>query len=371
MTLVKRALDVSLLEEDVSRFRVGNPIDQKLTFGFASLDVLFKNILGEVLDQISNDVYEETVELIKITQTGSCFDAEVDWDFDHVELAQRIVQICREKLQIKDISNVVDIMYRIAVHADIKDGAIQGNNPDYYDQLRSGTWEKRDILSVSKIEEPFEVLGTFCQSLSIFRIADELRLSIFRSAPLSAEFFASGHATRQMIRIGLKLEVMARKLFFNDVEGIEKTSAFARYSRRNTDALARHLFRYPRERASMLIIEATMLRLLSTDNNQKESLGTARSFLTRAEAIVLGMGWNARIKLCLALERSKLNRALARMHIADGNYSVAREFTKLSGLDISYIGERARNKGDGWLWKTIAGMQEARIMALEQKLPPE
>lgn len=201
------------------------------------------------------------------------------------------------------IADVCDVYLRIA-----EAHAIRADLSSETFQTYGYSGERPDILRGSRVNDAGFADVEFCRSLALFESADRLRLQNFALHPLESDFFVSGHPMRQSIRVALKLEKTRRRSL--RVSGSE-AGFFVTYARRAADTLTRHLFRYPRERASQLILESTMLRLLSPKDGHETSLKTARLFLARAEPMILALGRRARIGMRLSLERAKVNRYLA------------------------------------------------------------
>jgi hypothetical protein len=117
-------------------------------------------------------------------------------------------------------------------------------------------------------------LNTFIKGYGIFRLAESMRLRMFSLDPLGSDFVASGHVTRTMIRVALKIENASRR---STQSGDAPVRFFGWQARRMADVLARHQFRHPRERASMLILEATIARLLSQGRYEPAALRTGQT----------------------------------------------------------------------------------------------
>ena len=160
-----------------------------------------------------------------------------------------------------------------------------------------------------------EIVVEFGTSLATYLFAEQLRLRAFNIEPLGTEYFASAHPTRQSVRVALKLEHFARGNREDKDKG--RMGLFAAHARRLGDTLTRHQFRYPRERAGQMVLEATMLRYLAPEGKKLEWLLAARQHLALAETLVLGLGRKARVRMRLSFERAKVHRDLIPLYAGD------------------------------------------------------
>lgn len=166
------------------------------------------------------------------------------------------------------------------------------------------------------------------------RCAEELRLNLFSENSDSDIFLPSGKPLREFVRCGLLLEREARR----EVKAIRLAAAeagankkdqeklkqqeeefilarrgyFGRKARHHADTHARYHASFDKERAAMLILEATMVRMLS---GARADLDYALRYLGHADEILLGMARDSRLRNELSLERGKINRKMARMLI--------------------------------------------------------
>jgi hypothetical protein len=202
-------------------------------------------------------------------------------------------------------------------------------------------------------ERPSGWLDTFIKAYAIFRLAESMRLRMFSLDPTGTDFIASGHATRTMIRVALKIENARSEALREDLA----VGFYGWQARRMADVLARHQFKHPRERASMLILEATIARLLSRRSNAFEALNAARNFLTRAEPVVLGLGPQARTRLRLYLERGKVHRHLFQV---DPDERRGARYIELAQLDVDLLKSTSHNQ-QSVLWHRLAGQLQNSI----------
>lgn len=184
------------------------------------------------------------------------------------------------------------------------------------------------------------------------RLAEELRLRLFAEEPASDRYVASAPALGSLVRISLLLEREARRKIKKLREealkkaieeagkaappdaGTEAPSIvagpgaeseptlpiharrgyFGRKARHHADTLARYHHMHDKERAAMLVLEATMLRLLS---NSRRDLEYALGYLGHADRIQLGMARDSRLRLETSFERGKVNRCLALAYMSE------------------------------------------------------
>lgn len=333
------------------------------------LPTVFRDMLGNTLAEVERCVEEDTDETQRMILSCEVFEDDIQPFSGYWKLAGSII----EGLEVKDLgsdasSSVADLLFRIAEHH-----ATQADLASSDSSIQKSEWTvalpfERSMFSTYQPISEAEVIREFCLSLSIFRIAEKLRLRTFSTDPLSAHFFASGHAARQMIRVALKLENMARAIAHSKGRKPESPGAFARLARRTADTLTRHLFRFPRERASMLILEASMLRLLATDTTRQSCHENATKFIAKAEPIVLGLGRSVRIRLRLALERAKLSRAKAAEMHQHGKVRQRDQYIDLCATDIAYLKFMARTEYPLDLWLRLADLQGERLNALIKEI---
>ncbi|TWB45839.1 hypothetical protein [Nitrospirillum pindoramense] len=250
-----------------------------------------------------------------------------------------------------EVSQICGLLFRIGERY-----AIEGDLANAEARVR----ELRSLRAKERFDEKSydNVKILLSTSMSYFRLAESLRLRIFSDDPIGFHFFASGHSARQMIRVGLKLEQLSRRT----VDEAEPHGFFARRSRHMANVISRHLFRYPRERASMLIIEASISRLLSIGNQRREGLESARVFLNHAEPIVAGLGRTARVRMRFVLERIKIHRRLAGI-VEDKAESQI--FLNFATEDLALLMQL--NKGsDLNLWTKLVEIQQESIERTRQ-----
>lgn len=226
--------------------------------------------------------------------------------------------------------------------------------------------ESRDVeTETNKESAVLRELPGFLRAFVTFKLAERLRELHFAEDPLNSGSSASGHSTRSMIRVAIKIEnrlrQMRREAGGDDIDvnhsASRLASNFGEEARALADVLSQHHFRLPRERASMLILEATIARMLSTDRTRESDLKLAISFLNEAEPIVLRLDPQVRIRLRLWLERTKVLRALSRVYQERDDDSAAKVFTELARYDAVRLGRASLTPQ----WKQLAKLQLAKF----------
>lgn len=300
------------------------------------------------------------------------------------------------------IASFADVLFRIAEHV-----AVSADASDIgYRVEETGLISAADVLTRMRRLGVFESVcpedrkswvAQFSKSLAIFRIAEAFRLFAFETGPNTDTFFASGHAIRQMVRVSLKLENFRRKLH-GDSGGEITDGLFVRQARYGATTLSSHLFRYPRERAAMLILEASAIRLLTRSpivnpyllswestiedlRARAKSLSISRAYLEVAEPLLKVLGHKSRWRLRLSLERAKVHRGLAESNYNLSKAYMEREdhkssievaekaslFLRLYSLDVKNLVSVAEFIHDYSLWRGIASHQAARLSQLRDR----
>ena len=349
MSALKRDIDIRILQCERVSFE---EIQVQL--------VEFAGFSHEELQGIKEHVDIVAREFYHIVDTGKIGADEAD-----ISRPNKVIETLFARTSARSrASDVADIYFRLAevfaTRADLAsvrlDDAVKGDIvPDL------------PILRADELLSARAVAIEFCRSLACYRFAEQLRLRVFSDDLTGSNFFASGHQIRQSIRVALKLELQTRKRAREQKsEGTMGLGMFARFARRSSDTLTRHLFRYPRERASQLIIEATMLRHLAPDEKRLEYLVVARSFLGSSERLIVGLGRTARVRIRLALERNKLNRTLGQI-MMKSDRPVSELYFKQARYDVDYMATFAQEFKLP-LWQVLAEIQSSRLRRVSSGL---
>lgn len=194
------------------------------------------------------------------------------------------------------------------------------------------------------------ILKAFADSFAAYYVAEELRRALFWFVPNSGLQTIGGRAARGFIRVSVKLERF--RATFTRHLGTEPPAGgwFWQHAHRLANELALYLARYPRERVSMLILDATMARYHESFNDKRYPpyLALARENLRRAESFILKLGMHSRLRQRFAHERCKVLAESARLAI-DEDRDAARRFLTICEQDLDSFTKIARP--DDMLWR--------------------
>jgi hypothetical protein len=329
----KRRMDLAILRQD------------KNEISAAEHD--FFGLIGSTATEISTGYVDKVgTQLLALVKEGN-FDGPV-----HIEKVTPILDALKSRAfdfgwSGAELSQVSDIFFRLgerrALDGDIAYAAAR------VDDVKNDFVRKSDRLARHSSS-----IQTFATSMAYFRIAEALRLQVFSDHPTSDRFFASGHSARQMTRVALKLERLSRDATSADDQTLP--GFFARKARQYADVVTRHLYRHPRERASMLILESAMARLLSSGSTE-DGLLSARSYLQQAEPVVLSLGSPCRVKMRFLLERIKVHR---RMALLEGMSPMSvRSYLEFAETDLAAL--ESILGGKSALWRDLFTIQEYAV----------
>ena len=205
----------------------------------------------------------------------------------------------------------------------------------------------------------------FMQAYVLLSAGDRLRRKAYDLAPLSRDFHLNPHGARVMARTLLQMIKEARRA--EKQAGIEPTrsAGLIRQARRQLDVLARYVARFPTERASLLVLEASFARQVG--DNALEDLQAAERLLCEADGLMTAAAQRPRVRLRLMRERAKVYRNLAR-RLSD---PVARQiYCDFTYLEIDRL-QRLADHSKLELWKRVAARQHFKIEKLvaDGKLP--
>ncbi len=327
----------------------------------AEIDVPLADALGPIHDSVHKRVDTIAHDLHQILINETNFNPDLRIPGYSVLLDDLVGYADQHKWESKLLSDISDSLFRIAeMYALEADITISRERLAYLSDYHHDGKASPDEKTSSEAEQKF------CTSLAWYKCAEAVRLRNFIRNPLGNHFFASGHSARQMIRVALKLERIARQKRNTRKAPYSHAGYFAKAARKTADILTRHLYRFPRDRASMLILEATFIRLNSLESKQQQNLLIAREFLGRAEPIVLGLGTKARNRMRLCLERTKLNRAIALNLKNDGN-SEYETYMQLCEFDVDLLNSLASDH-KAPLWNELAELQRRKANEAREKL---
>ena len=149
------------------------------------------------------------------------------------------------------------------------------------------------------------------------RLAEKIRLDNFSSQTGAASFAISRHAARLFTRICLGLERFCIR--YSNTEPKLTAGYFATRARLTSDT---HLLRHAafrRERASNLILDAQICRVVATRINEREALDNAMKYLYEAGRMLQEVDSEARVHIRYQIEISKVCRKLAKFHRNSGD----------------------------------------------------
>lgn len=202
-----------------------------------------------------------------------------------------------------------------------------------------------------------KVTAKFIQSFAAYYVADVLRRRLFSLFPNRSSDIPRGRAGRGFVRVSIKLERFAG---LGNVE-YRGRGFFWKHANYVLDELTRHLGQYPRERAALLMLNATVTRYTVTRAHGEYGtfLKKACECLCLAELLVLKLGMHSRLRQRFALERCKLMIECAQ------NFSDAQrqQYIGIAETDIQTL-EALIPKGDP-LWKSHILSQRENLETLK------
>ncbi|WDI33040.1 hypothetical protein PUV54_07510 [Hyphococcus flavus] len=201
----------------------------------------------------------------------------------------------------------------------------------------------------------------FSDALAAFTIAEQIRLFIFDQDAFGGDYFLSGHTARTMIRTCLKLGSLSDR---NDQATGDATmqGKFELMARRMADLWSRGLYRFDRERASMLVMESSILRITSESANRTElssdesTFARCLAFLREAEVLVLTLPPASRAHMRFLLERIKVYRRAA-IALENTDAVKAQTYHRLAKYDLDSL-ERLAKRQNLQIWNTLVDMQK-------------
>ncbi|TQV88336.1 hypothetical protein [Aliikangiella coralliicola] len=252
-----------------------------------------------------------------------------------------------ELIGYKKSRNVVDLLNRIA--ETISNEALLIYREE---REKGGSEEKTRKLR-------YDYARSLILSFSFLRQAEALRLKLFSNSAYGDANAISGSSARLMIRIALSLESQSRTQ-----HNVNAVGYFGRRARRMSDIVCRYLFDFPRERASMLIVESSMIRTLEANGNGNnlESLLNCLHLLSNAEEIVESLDYSTRLRLEFKHERFQVLLALAYHYRHLKNEEQSKFYFELAKYDECELSNLASNQPNNLLfWKLCERNFESRI----------
>ncbi len=303
-----------------------------------TVDDSVNHIFSELLHEFCAEIYSDLSDYLS-SQCKEHFrylnsNSEEVWSSETAHsnsaLANRVIdKLIADGWNVGEIGSLADIMFRLGERHGIS-AEILGSTEGSCEQ------HDTDVMSPPTAGSHFHRTSGLISGYVVFELAEALRLQLFQRFPHSNDYFASGHSGRQMIRTAVALENIHRRSRKGSQTGI---GTYGHRAILGTKTLARHMFRYPRERASLSIIEASLFRTLGQVGTEIENLRKSEELLRQAEPVVLGLGRTTRVRLRLALERAKVNQSIActMAYKRNKNDSEVKRYMALSKLDIQYL----------------------------------
>lgn len=221
-----------------------------------------------------------------------------------------------------------------------------------------------EARTISADESGQDRLLTRYRAFVTLYLAERIRREAFEREPLGRAFVVNGHSTRVLVRTALQLVRALARPESREQEVYFQRFPSARYfilaARRHLDLLTRYSARYPSERTSLLILEATFTR--SVGEFASDKLLAALRLLDEADGLSFITPDRPRVRRRLILERAKVFRALA--SVAAKERGAAVRWWKLAVVDIVRLwrmtGTQAAPGAARSLWeRAIAGQAQA------------
>ena len=210
--------------------------------------------------------------------------------------------------------------------------------------------EKAGVADVFAADHADRHVHTYRMAYVSFRTAHSLaqgRSGLSRAKP-------SGSATREFIRCCMKLATEDTAL-----DTTAKAHLFMD-AREAANRLALRLYRYPSERASLIVLESAFARLHAKD------LDAAAALVAEAEAQLPNPINRPRLRMRWLLERVEVTKGLAVRADRSGNDELRR---KLRSLALDDLAEVERLAGAGA--RVYASLAEQQKEHLDLAVPPE
>jgi hypothetical protein len=220
---------------------------------------------------------------------------------------------------------------------------------------------------------------TFLMSHCIFRLADYLRIAVFRANPLGRDYSVDANASRNAIRVSLKLAKKVEYLPATSREQSEKNDEWQRYfvreARRCADIYCRH-HRFDPDQVSQWLLEAATVRVVGPRESRWKNLSLAVKWIAQADDLLVTLQSRPRLRMRHLLERAKCFRALAEVEMeCNDNHGQerAKRYFRIAKFDVqqlellasAYLTEGLSVLNSQSFWGHIVAKQKRMIEALE------
>jgi hypothetical protein len=167
-----------------------------------------------------------------------------------------------------------------------------------------------EVATSSDDDHDGDRLALRYRAFVIFYLAERMRREAFDREPLGRTFVVSNHSTRVLVRTALQIvRGLTPPASVAPRNSMPSRRFFLVFARRHIDLLTRYSARYPSERPSILILQATYTR--SVGGFSIGALRSALRLLHEADMLMFTTPDRPRVRRRLLLERAKVLRALA------------------------------------------------------------
>lgn len=202
--------------------------------------------------------------------------------------------------------------------------------------------------------------GAFLRSYAVYFVADRIRSGPDDMVDALSWPLVSSRPMRYYVRVALKLAKLTSE---NAAKGQadDEQRAFYVHARVRMDVLSRHLHQLPRERVSMLLLEAAAARVwaeLVDDAQQSEqALKVSLSYIDAAETAAFSIGYPRPVIYRLIFERIKTLGRIADLPSAAEDERHAEHLQQLVSIDLDLLSRLCRGNA---FWQDLVDKFHAR-----------
>ncbi len=252
-----------------------------------------------------------------------------------------------------------------------------GGDPGRMFSLKEFASSDKEFLSASTSD--------FLDALTHYHLSDTIRRRLLFKDPTARSAQMGGHSGRNLIRVCLKLERLAELKLraARPAATAGETMADGRYAQqpgwfwhqahRIADEMGLHLASFPRERAGLQVLEASMVRhsCLDEDRQFGEALQQALECLQIAEREVIRLGMHSRLRMRFALERAKILMAYAKLGNKQGKGAQSVNLALTMALDDLEVLVGFTKDTFDQVWRGIVLRQIHKIKVATHGFPEE